>query len=138
MSGLRQYSDQDDVVVKGDDGTDEGAKIGVYQDAAGVKRLQSYSSPKSTTTHFNGTTNTFGVNLPGSSANNVTTVIVRNPRSNDFGEVLSVSFDGGSNYFDLYRSESLVWTSSDDLAQINVKGSTASVDYQVIMNRESS
>lgn len=135
--GVSGY-DGDDVRVKGEDGSEDGLLIDGLTDAAGTKRLAVSPCEKTSTNHFNGTVNTFGVFLPSTSANEITTVLVKNPASNAFAEILHVSFDGGTTYFDLRRKEHIIWTVVDSLTQIKIKGSTATVDYQVIMNRESS
>ena len=51
-------------------------------------------------------------------------------------ERLSFSCDGGTTYTELAIGESLAWTPKGDVKQIYIKGSTASVDYQMIINYE--
>lgn len=119
-------------------GGDEQHTADVQPDTAGVKRLAVSPCEKSATTHYNGTVGTSAIAVPPVAGNQIQTVIIRNPRSNSSTEILKVSFDGGTTFFDLYRTQHLIWSFTDDLTQIYIEGNTATVDYQIIINTESS
>lgn len=88
------------------------------------------------TSHFDGTADATGESIPSVAGNEISECIVKNVLSNPNARKLLVSFDGGSNFFTLNRSESIVWGLKGGLTQIYVKSDSATVDYEVIMNRE--
>ena len=85
--------------------------------------------------HFNGTVGTSSTAVPASAGNTIFQVLVKNPRTNAFAETLEVSFDGGTNFFVLRRNDTLSAENLGDLTQIEIKGSTASVDYEIVLSR---
>ncbi len=94
-----------------------------------------------TTKHFNGTVGITSTLVPTVSAGKIGNVLVRNPNSNGVTEVLYVSFDGGTNYLSLSRGEFAGWypksnESGTPITQIRVLGSTADVNYEIIMDFE--
>ena len=114
----------------------EDRTVDILTDTAGVDRLAVSCCEKSDTNHYNGTVTTAPIQVPVVAGNQIQTLVIRNPRSNSSTEILMVSFDGGTEYFDLYRGQHLIWSFTDDITQIDIKGNTATVDYQIIINTE--
>jgi hypothetical protein len=89
-----------------------------------------------TTEQFNGTVDTLGAQVPGVAGNVIAEVLVRNKLSNPSSVKLLVSLDGGVTFFTLNRSEHMIWGLKGAVTQIEVKASSSTVDYEIIMNRE--
>lgn len=91
-----------------------------------------------TTNHFNGTVGTSAVPIPASAGNTISEVLVENSFTNSSNKQLLVSFDGGTTFKNLGGpGASLVWSPKGRMTQIYIKGNSASVSYEIIINRES-
>ena len=93
------------------------------------------------TQHFNGTVGLTSALVPSTPQGKLGSVLVRNPNSNGVTEVLYVSFDGGTTYLSLSRGEFAGWypksnSSGTPIQQVRVLGSTADVNYEIIMDFE--
>lgn len=93
------------------------------------------------TEHYNGTVGLSSALVPGSAGDKISNVLVRNPNTNGTTEILYVSFDAGTTYLSLSRGEFAGWSpknnsSNSPIKQIRVLGSTASVDYEIVMDFE--
>ena len=89
-----------------------------------------------TTDQFDGTVDTLGVQVPAVAGNSISEIMVRSALSNPTAVKLLVSFDGGTTFFTLNRSESITWGLKGDILQIDIKASSSTADYEIIMNRE--
>lgn len=89
-----------------------------------------------TTSHFNliniGTT---PVSIPSVAGNVISEVLIKTPQQPNT-EQCQVSFDGGTNYFELREGEVLVWTLKGEQTQFLVRGASASTDCEIIVNFE--
>jgi len=86
------------------------------------------------TAHYNGTVGTTAVSVPAVAGNAIADVMISNLDSNANSKKLLVSFDGGTNFTTLSAGASLPWTVRGGITQIKVKGSVASVAYEILMN----
>ena len=91
---------------------------------------------KGTTSHFNGTVGTSSTAVPSSPGSVISQAIVKQPASDSANKILSVSFDGGTNWYTLEPGLSLTWPVKGALTQIHIKGNVASTGYEIILNRE--
>lgn len=89
-----------------------------------------------TTNQINGTATTVPSFAPISAGNSISQILVRSVLENAKENKLLVSFDSGSNFFTLNRSESLIWSLKGDVKQIILKSSQNSADYELIFNQE--
>lgn len=92
----------------------------------------SVSVTKGVPEHFNGTTTTTGTTITPSSE--TTAILIDNLSTNPAGRTLSISFDGGINFFVIPRGASLAIEAEVSSFQIktNVNGTT----YQIIVTRK--
>lgn len=93
------------------------------------------------TQHLNGSVGLASILLPTVAGNKISNVLVRNPNTNAVSEVLYVAFDGQTTYLSLSRGEFAAWVpknnaSNSPVTQIRILGSTATVDYEVVMDTE--
>ena len=84
---------------------------------------------------ISGTVSTTPESLPSVAAGIISEFNIECMESNAANETLLVSFDG-TNFKTLQRGDSWTWTPKGNLTQITIKGSTASVDYEAVLNRE--
>lgn len=89
-----------------------------------------------TTSQFVGTVGTTPISVPAVAGKPIAEVLVRAPSQTPPSIRLQYSFDGGSNYSDLAPGEFVGWSLKGSITQVLIKGSTAGVLYEVIMNRE--
>lgn len=89
-----------------------------------------------TTTHFNGTVGTTAIAVPASPGSQISDVLVSSLITNTPNKNLLVSFDGGTTFFTLVPGTAFSWSCRSGLTQIHIKGSVASVAYEILMNRE--
>jgi hypothetical protein len=75
--------------------------------------------------------------VPPSATQFLQEILVVNPDTNDFDEELSVSFDGGTTTAaTFYPNGSFAHEIKGSLKQIWIKGSTASVNYSITIEKE--
>jgi hypothetical protein len=89
-----------------------------------------------TTDQFSGSVGTSNANVPASAGNVIAEALVRCSSDQANSRRLSVSFDGGTTFLVLSPGEFVGWGTKGGLTQIVIKGNVASVDYEVILNRE--
>lgn len=89
-----------------------------------------------TTDHFNGTVGTSPVSIPTVGTTYIQEVLIDCPASNQPSKNLLVSFDAGATFKTLVPGANLAWTLKGNRTQIQIKGSSASVAYEIILNRE--
>jgi hypothetical protein len=78
--------------------------------------------------HYNGTVGIISITI--TPVNKTTAILIRNPQTNGTNVLLQVSFDGGTNYFDIERRGQLEIEAEVDSFQI--KATVANSDYQII------
>lgn len=88
-----------------------------------------------------GTVGTLNLTLPAVVVGKISDVLIRNPDSNGVTVKLLFSFDGGVSFFSLGRGEYIGWSpknnaSDTPINQIVVKGSSATTNYEILMNFE--
>lgn len=89
------------------------------------------------TVHYNSSVGTTPVAIPTVADKEISEFWIENPIDNTpVTETLSFSCDGGATYTALKVGESMVWTPKGGIKQIYIVGSTASVDYKMIVNYE--
>jgi hypothetical protein len=89
------------------------------------------------TIHYSGTVGTTAINIPTVVAKEISEFWIENPINNTpANETLSFSCDAGVTFTDLLVGESMVWTPKGRIRQLKIKGSTASVNYKMIVNYE--
>jgi len=88
-----------------------------------------------TTTHINGTVGLTYINIPSVAGDKIIDVAIHNNSTgvND----LHVSFDGGTNFWTVLAGQKDAWTLKGNLTQFKIKGSTASVNFQILLNKDS-
>jgi hypothetical protein len=84
---------------------------------------------------FAGTVGLSNTNLPSVAAGIISEFNIENMETNSQNEVLFVSFNG-TDFKALQRGDSWTWTPKGNLTQIIIKGSSASVNYEAVLNRE--
>jgi len=84
---------------------------------------------------FSGTVGTSNTNLPATPGGIISEFNIENLESNSQNEILFVSFNG-TDFKALQRGDSWTWTPKGNLTQIIIKGSTSTVDYEAVLNRE--
>lgn len=89
------------------------------------------------TAHFNGTVGTSTIAVPTSPGNVISEVIVSCPSQTPFSKRLKVSFDGGTTFHTLKPNDDLIWGIKGEVKQIHLQGNVSSVEYEIVMNRES-
>lgn len=89
-----------------------------------------------TTTQYAGTATTSPVLVPSVAGGRIAELLVRCDSDNTPNtERLLWSLDN-ITYHKLAPGEFVGWTLKDNITQIYVKGTTAAVDYEIILNRE--
>lgn len=88
------------------------------------------------TTHYSGTVGTTAVAIPAVAGSVISEVVIKCPYQTPVSKKLLVSFDGGTNFFTLDPGDFIGWSVKGRRTQIHIKGSTAGVAYDVILNRE--
>lgn len=91
---------------------------------------------RGSTVPYSGTVGTTAVNVPSAAGSNITELMVRCPFQSPNTKQLLYSLDGGATYLSLDVGESLTWPLKGSLKQIQIKGSTAGVSYEVILNTD--
>jgi hypothetical protein len=99
--------------------------------SAGTKRPLDIWDTHGTPQHFNGTVGTSATTLTPSST--TTAILVLNPTTNASNVTLSVSFDGGTTFFDLIRGATL--SIECEVSSLQIKGSSATTNYQILVTR---
>jgi len=87
--------------------------------------------------HYNGTVGTSAVSIPSSADKVISEFILKCPIQTPLTKECLVSLDGGTNFFSLRVGEHLGWSPKGSMKQIQVKGSTSGVEYEILMNFES-
>lgn len=90
---------------------------------------------RGSTDHYNGTVGTTPVSIPSSPGNAIQSVLIDNV-SISANKKLLVSFDSGTTWKTIPRKAVLQGTIKGAPKQIQVKGSVAGVEYEIILNRE--
>lgn len=98
-------------------------------DGYGGKRLLDVCIPRGVPQHFNGVVGVLTQVIAPSLE--TVAILVHNPSSNVAGTVLSVSFDGGVNFFDIERRASLELEANVEM--FHIKGSAAGTNYQILV-----
>lgn len=89
------------------------------------------------TKHYSGTASTTPVAIPTVADKEIAEFWIENDLNNTPAtDRLSFSCDGGTTYTELKIGESMVWTPKGRIKQIYIKGSAATVLYQMIVNYE--
>lgn len=89
------------------------------------------------TVHYASTVGTSPVAIPASPDKEIAEFWIENDINNTPAtKRLSFSCDGGTTYTELKIGESISWTPKGRIKQIYIKGSAASVSYQMIVNYE--
>ena len=88
------------------------------------------------TDHFNGTVTTAPTNIPSVDGQTIVDILLEAPDDQDATNKLFVSFDGGTTFKTLSTSASMVWSPRGNLKHVVIKGNTATVKYEIVMNRE--
>ena len=88
----------------------------------------------SVTSQFNATIGTTPVNVPATDGNFIREVLIHNVSTGN--KDILVSFDDGTTFKVLTPDASIIWDIKKERKHIVVKGSAASSDYEIIMNRE--
>jgi hypothetical protein len=89
-----------------------------------------------TTTQYAATVGTSPISIPSSPGAAIRDCLIRNPSTNTpHTKTLLVSFDAGATFLELSPGEYIGWTPRGSVAQIVVKGSTAGVKYEALLNR---
>ena len=88
------------------------------------------------TIHVNGTVGTSNIKVPSVAAGKIASVLIKNEESNPEGAIIGVSFDGGSNYFDILINENFTIDIASTPTQIDLIGSEANLAFQIVMNTE--
>jgi hypothetical protein len=92
---------------------------------------------KGTTDVFVGSVGTSWTAIPTVATTEIQSFIVSNDAENPITETISISLDAGTTTMDLiYPTGSSYQLVKGALTQIWIKGSIASVDYKVVLNRE--
>ena len=63
-----------------------------------------------------------------------TAILISNPYTNNANTILSVSFNGGTTYFDIERKG--VFTIETEITSFKIKGSVASTNYQIVLTHK--
>jgi hypothetical protein len=88
-----------------------------------------------TTHHFNGTVSTTPASIPAVAGNVITSIYIEN--FNNLGGVnLLISFDAGTTFKTIERDAALYVEPKGDLTQVVIKGSSATTNYEIILNRK--
>lgn len=90
------------------------------------------------TVHQNGTVGTSAIAVPTTATGVIDEVNLECMETNDVGENLLVSFDGGTNFKTLLPGDSIFWSPKGNVTQITIKGATAGVEYEALINRGTS
>lgn len=88
------------------------------------------------TSQYSGTVGTTPISIPTVAGNALSEVLIRCPVQTPNTVYISVSFDGGANFLRLSVGEFMGWSLKGGITQIQIKGNTAGVAYEVIANRE--
>ena len=88
-----------------------------------------------TTTPFTSTVGTTAISIPTVAGTVITDVMVRCPVQTPNTKKLLYSFDAGTTFFTLTVGEFIIWELQGGITQIQIKGSVASVVYEVLLNR---
>jgi len=90
-----------------------------------------------TTAQFSGSVGTASTAVPAVAGAPITEVLVRCASDNTpVTKRLLVSFDSGTTWLTLSPGEYIGWGFKNLPTQIYIKGSVASVAYEIVMNRE--
>ncbi len=98
--------------------------------------LPSYESVdlNGSTDHFNGTVGVVAIDVPSVAGGVISEMIIQSRTKN---QILSISFDGGANYWTIGPGGAAVaWTPKGNKTQIKLIADTATTKYEIIMNRE--
>lgn len=90
------------------------------------------------TRQFSGSVGTTAINIPSSPIRPIDAFLVRCPPQASIRR-LEVSLNGGADWLTLAPSEYVIWspkrdTLGNDIQQIKIRGNTASVLYEAILN----
>ena len=90
-----------------------------------------------TTTNFSGSVGTSFVAVPSSPGKPIAEALVRCSNQTPQSSVLQVSFTSSTGpWISLSPGEFIGWTVKGYMTQIWILGNNASVDYEVVLNRE--
>jgi len=84
--------------------------------------------------HFTATVGTTPVSLPTVADKDISAVLINTQEISPSSKRLLVSFDGGTKFLTLKRNTIIGWSPRGPLKQIVVKGSVASVEYDIVIN----
>lgn len=86
--------------------------------------------------HFNGTATTTPINIPPVDGQTIVDILIEVPDDQDATNKLYVSLDGGILFKTLTTSANMVWSPRGNLKHVVIKGNSATVKYEIVMNRE--
>ena len=87
------------------------------------------------TKQFIGSVGTTSTAVPAVAGDFIATALIRCPQQTPNTRILFYSFDNVV-FTKLSPGEFIIWPTKGNLTQIFIKGNVASVDYEVILNRE--
>jgi len=138
ISNNRQDRDKAAYIENPDDqGTDRRV-----QDLVGNDLLQDIvnalagASAATKTIHDNGTVGTSNIQVPSTPGGKIHSILIKNKESNPADAIIKVSFDGGTEYFDILNNENFTIDVASKPTQIDLIATEAGVEYQILMNTE--
>jgi len=90
-----------------------------------------FDSTSGTTVSFTGTATTTPVNVPAAADKIITGAGILRDST---GSTLEVSFDNGTTFFTLEKTDSITWDVKGDIKQLKFKTSSGSVAFRVLIN----
>jgi len=88
------------------------------------------------TTQFTGTVGTTSTAFPTVATTSIAECLIRCPSQTPNSNRLLYSFDGGTTFGTLAPGEFIGWSLKGSPTQIRIKGNVASVNYEIILNKE--
>lgn len=89
------------------------------------------SDNRGATTAYEGTATTSVANVPSSAGNAISQCLIKSEGNN-----LQISFDDGTSFITLDKSEALTWDVKGEITQLQIKTSSGSVNYRILINTE--
>jgi hypothetical protein len=88
------------------------------------------------TTHETGTVGTTPIQLPSSPGLTISEVLINTQSITSQANKLLVSFDGGTTFMTFKRNTIVGWSVKSKPTQIDIKGNNAGVEYDILINFE--
>ena len=80
---------------------------------------------------FSGTATTSVTNIPSSAGQKISEALVAVDGNN-----VQISFDGGTSFWDVPKKAAFAWDVKGEITQIQIKTSSGSTDYSILVNFE--